>query len=251
MNLAPFFMLFCSVLGASLQESPEQTAAQKVELYRLSDRVVTRDGSTGKENVMFYNNKLALLGQGDEVRQGSGARSECRMEDDGRVRFFGRARYRFGELSREHYTILVEEFSRMLVKARSNMTLLLPGGSRLTMSFNDCYLERVGNLLHIRNFGASDIKLAGHLVPEEDRILPGGHKISIPLFDPDLEEEREPVVVREVAGMIVKTTGGYRFEEKPGIIVVSRPLGMEDGIACIGGTRVFLEPGETIIFRVR
>ncbi len=246
MWIAPLFLWLGFFNGLIPQE-----VIQKVEIFRFSDRVITVDGGTGKESVLFYNEKLALIEVGDEVRQGTGAISECRFQDDGCVRFFARARYRVGEQTEKRHVLLVEEFRRLLVKAKTNVVLLLPGGTRLTASFSECYLEREDNRITIRNAGPLDVLLAGHLVDEKERVMPGGHKITIPLYDPELDQERKPIVVREVAGMIVKTTGGYRFEEKPGLLVVSRPLGMEEGLACIGGSRVFLDPGETIIYRLK
>ena len=86
---------------------------QKVEVTRFSDKVIIKDGETGKEVTKFYTNKMSLCSVGDRVRQGSGAISECRFEDDGLVRFFARARYRFAEMTDGSHVIDVEEFTRI------------------------------------------------------------------------------------------------------------------------------------------
>jgi hypothetical protein len=222
---------------------------QKVELYRFSDRITVKNNRTAEETVMFYNNKMMLLSEDDEVRQGTSALSECRFEDDGRIRFFSRARFRFGTLSQEEHVVKVDEFTRILILPKDNITLLLPGGTRLSAEHGECYIEREALFMHIRNAGFYDVQLSGHLVLPEDSVVPAGHSISIPLYDPDLESEAEPIVVREVAGLIVKTTGGYEFEEMPGFILVSRPR-LDAGIACVGGARVYLEPGEKLKLRL-
>lgn len=245
-----FSWVFMCVLPCLPVQAGETPAVQKVQFYRFSDRVVTVDGRTGAETTLFYNDKFALLDEGDAVRQGSGAVSECRFQDDGKIRFFSRARWRVGEQRDDRHVILVEAFTRMLVKAKSNVTLLLPGGTRFATRFGECFLERVENRITLRNQGAFDIHLSGYLVPGDCRVLPGGHTVSIPLYEPGLEAEGSPVSVREVmGGMIVKITGGYRLEERPGVLVLSRPLGMEKGTAWIGGARVVLEPGERVVLR--
>jgi hypothetical protein len=241
MVITPLGIIFCLLLGQG---------GQKVEVYRYSDRVMVREGQTGKETVLFYNNKMVLLEKDDEVDQGSSAISESRFEDDGRVRFFSRAVYRFGDLALDRHVVRVFEFTRILVKAKEDVTLMLPGGTRLSTAHGDCYLEREGHLIHIRNAGFFDIKLSGHLVSEENQIAPPGHTITVPAFDPELRDQMEPIVVREVAGMIVKSAGGYRFEEKPSLIEVSRP-GEDDGVAYVGGVRVRLAPGERVTFRLK
>jgi len=240
MIFAPFLVM----LSLGLAED-----VQKVELYRFSDRVTVREGGTGKETVLFYDKKMILMDKEDEVVQGSQAISECRFEEDSRVRFFSRAVYRFGELSAEKKVIRIFNFTRILVKANDGLTLLMPGGTRVFLSNCDCYLEREGHVIHIRNAGPQEVGLSGHLVIEANRLLPAGNTISLPLFDPSLKDEAEPIVVREVAGMIVKSTGGYCFEEMPGQIEVSRP-GPEDGTACVGGVTVFLDPGQRVVFRL-
>jgi hypothetical protein len=241
MVLSPLFLLLCVILGQS---------SQKVEVYRYSDRVMVREAATGKETVLFYNNKMSLLEEGDEVIQGSGGISECRFEDDGRVRFFSIATYQFGKLDLEEHIVRVLEFTRILIKAKQDVTLLLPGGTRLSTAHGDCHLEREGYLIHIRNAGFFEVRLSGHLVGQEDQVVPAGHSITVPIYDPSLREAAEPIVVREVAGMIVKTTGGYRIEEKPGIIIISRP-DPEDGTACVGGVRVVLATGRQMTFRLK
>jgi len=60
---------------------------------------------------------------------------------------------------------------------------------------------------------------------------------------------RVPLTAKLVADMIVKTTGGYQFEEMPGFLLVSRP-GLEEGTAYVGGSRIFLEPGEVLKLRL-
>jgi len=231
------------------EEPPQPQVPQKVEVIRFSDRVVVKNNQTAEEKVLFYNDKLAILAEGDEVRQGTSAISECRFEDEGILRFFSRARFRFGTLSREKHVIMVDDFTRVRVQAREDVTLLLPGGTRLITKMGDCYLEKDMDFIKIRNAGFYEIKLSGHLVDPEDEVVPAGHSISIPLYDLELRDEKEPIVVREVAGRIVKTTGGYSFEEKPGFIIVSRP-DPADGMACVGGTRIFLKPGEKIKIRM-
>jgi hypothetical protein len=233
-------MLYAVVMG----QTP-----QKVELFRFSDRIVVKNNRTAEETIMFYNNKMMLLSEADEVRQGTSAISECRFEDDGRMRFFSRARFRFGTLSQEEHIVKVDEFTRILLLPKDNITLLLPGGTRLSAEHGECYIEREALFIHIRNAGFYDVHLSGHLVTPENTVVPAGHSLSIPLFDPELKDEAEPIVVREVAGLIVKTTGGYEFEEMPGFILVSRP-GLDDGIACVGGARVFLEPGKKLKLRL-
>ena len=246
------FAVFPARTGGVEAAKPAETAkaVQKVELYRFSDRVTVVKGGGGKETPLFYNNKVTLLDERDVVRQGSGAVSECRFQDGGKIRFFARACWRVGEQNDERHVILVEEFTRMLVKAKGEVVLLLPGGTRLSTRFGECFLERTDNRIEVRNQGAYDVHLAGYLVTGECRVLPGGHTVSIPLYDAGLEEEGTPVTVREVNGMIVKITGGYRLEERPGLLVLSRPLGKKKGSAWLGGARVVLEPGESVIFRL-
>ena len=227
---------------------PEDSPAQKVEIIRFSDKVTVREGTTGKETVLLYPNKRSLLQEGDKVIQGSGGQSECNFQNQTRVMFFGRGRYHFGELSQSVHIVKVDEFSRLHATVKEDLTLILPGGTRLEATFGESYLYKEGNLIRIRNAGPMEIKLKGHLVKEEHEVVPSGHSISIPLFDPELIEELEPIVVREVSGVIVKTTGGYRMEEKPGFLVISRPTA-DEGLARIGGSRIFLYPGEKVIFR--
>lgn len=231
------------------EDEPQVEARQKVEVIRFSDRVVVKNNQTAEEKVLFFNNKLVILAEGDEVRQGSSAISECRFEDNGKLRFFASARYRFGTLSLEKHVIMVDDFTRIRVQSEEDVTMLLPGGTRLIAQKGECYIEKEGHFIKIRNAGFYEIKLSGHLVEPEDEVVPAGHSISIPLYDLELKDEKEPIVVREVAGRIVKTTGGYGFEEKPGFIIVRRE-GPDDGIACVGGTRLFLKPGEKIKIRM-
>ena len=87
------------------------------------------------------------------------------------------------------------------------------------------------------------------MVKPEESEVPAGFTLSIPLYDPALKTENEPIVVREVAGLIVKTTGGYTFEEQPGFIIVSRP-GLDEGIACVGGARIILDTGGSLKLRL-
>lgn len=241
MMVVPFF-----VWALLMQGEP----AQKVELTRFSDRVVYVKGQTGEESVMFYNNKLALLDAGDKVRQGSGAIGELRFEDDGRVRFFSIARYRIAKVTPEERTLEVERFTRIRIQAKGMVVFLLPGGTRLVVQEGECYVELEDNLFHVRNAGFTEVRLSGHLVEETQELVPAGHQVTIPLFDPDLGEGPEPIVVREVGGFIVKTTGGYRFEEESGVLELSRP-GPGEGMAFVAGARVYLKPGERIRFRLK
>lgn len=232
------------------EKAPEQgpDVPQKVEVIRFSDKVTVREGATGKETVLLYVNKFALLQEGDEIIQGSGGRTECRFQNQTRIMFFGRTRYRFGPQKQELHVVKVDEFSRLNITVMEDLTLHLPGGTRMEAVHSECYLYKEGNMMRIRNAGPMEIKLNGHLVKEEHKEVPAGHTVSIPLFDPELMDEMEPIVVREVAGIIVKTTGGYRLEERPGFLVISRPTG-EEGIASVGGSRIFLLPGERVIYR--
>ncbi|MFH2001728.1 MAG: hypothetical protein ABIK28_18730, partial [Planctomycetota bacterium] len=198
---------------------------------------------------LFYNTKIVLMSENDEVLQGSSAISECRFEDNSKLRFFSRARYRLGSMNRDEHVILVDDFTRILLKSRDTVTVLLPGGTRMTSRASEVYLETEGHFIHIRNAGFYEVELSGYLVEPEDEILPAGHQIAIPMFGVELKEEKEPIVVREVAGMIIKTTGGYEFEEKPGFLIVSRP-GLEDGLAYVGGARIKLDAGEKIRLRL-
>jgi len=136
------------------------------------------------------------------------------------------------------------------------MTFLLPGGTRLKVQSKEAHLidevdlTKEENRIYIRNHGSADVNLSGHLITEELQTITAGQRITIPLYDADLKDIAEPIVIREIEGMIVKTTGGYSFEEFPGHIRVFRPT-TKDGVACIGGVRVFLKPGESIVLNLK
>lgn len=230
-------------------EEDEPLIPQMAEIYRYSDRIVVKDSRTLKETTLFYNTKMVLLSEDDEVMQGSRGLSECRFEDNSKLRFFSRARYRLGPMNQNEHVILVDDFTRIKLKSRDTVTIILPGGTRMTSRASEVYLETEAHFINIRNAGFYEVELSGHLIDPEDEVVPAGHRIAIPMFGPELAEEKEPIVVREVAGMIIKTTGGYSFEEKPGFIIVSRP-GLEDGVAYVAGARIRLEAGEKIRLRL-
>ena len=83
----------------------------------------------------------------------------------------------------------MDEFTRILLLPKDNITLLLPGGTRLSAEHGECYIEREALFIHIRNAGFYDVHLSGHLVTPENTVVPAGHSLSIPLFDPELKDE--------------------------------------------------------------
>ena len=223
---------------------------ERVEVTRFSDKVTVAFARTGQEKTLFYINKTILLEERDRVNQGSGAHSECRFEDGTLISFFSSASIRFEELVEKRHTVLLETFTRFRLNALNELVVILPGATRLSVQGGEAYVELDEGWIHVRNAGQNDLHLSGHLLEAKDRVVHPGERITIPVHDPELAGLLKPVVVRRVEGLMVKTTGSYRFEERPGFIRLFRS-DTGDGTAVVGGARILLDPGEEMLLRLK
>lgn len=232
-------LMFLSLLGAAPQE--------KVEVTRFSDRVTVTFKDAEKETVLFYNSKLVVLEEKDRVDQGPQGVTVCRFADDSTIKFSSISRYSFEKLTPEKKTIRIDDFTHMILQLKGDLTLIMPGNTILDLHTGEVLITKKDRQFHIKNNSPAEITAQGPLVGKNPVTLGTGKQLSIPIFDLKAKAQLEPIVKREIEGVMVKTTGGYQFEEKTDRLIVSRPT-TKDGLASVGGVRVFLQPGQTIVF---
>ena len=222
------------------------TEAPIARLTRLTDPVARLDGRARAEEMLFHWDKSADLRRGDGLRQGVHADSEIYFVDDRSVvRVLGEAELRVGRTASGARTLDVVEMRSFQVKVRERpLVIRLPGDTEVTATgtWFRVTLDPLDRRHVIRNAGPGEVTVKGPVTPvREGGVLPG-HEVEIPLVvDPP-----------SVLGVHDDAWAGARIEVPDGVrseMNQSRLILSGSGVARVGGARLKIQPGRTLMIR--
>ncbi len=246
---------------------PAVAADEKVNVRRLSDVVVVREGPRAAERVLYYFNPDVELSQGDHVAQGSGGQSDVMLPGGATILLYATAHLELSLLSIEGDVLRFPLLTRLEAGALERpLTLILPGGTQVRLQ-NTTLLVRVepGRML-VRNTGEGSVTVTGDLrlervaepgQPLGQMNLQLGEEVYIPLFR---VSGSETGTLTDLWGLVtVRHHRGLQLAPEGNELRLRRDAGdasaAGEGVvavveeASVGGVTTRWLPGSTLVIR--